>query len=695
MPSEFFNEELQTVDPARSFSYSINSGWGDNEWSVSGWTVTAGSDKALEHGASEAMHAMGFRWWTPQKTTRPASVPAGGVTLARQQFLMPYAAMFLNYGFGDSDLQAEFDRWRTLNNIADTRRPVGHTWGTIINWANAQNGYYTSNPDLLITAGALSFDVTTPASRAANLAKCCEYLRTTINEFDRASFDPNDGDTQSSELVFGFANDVAAELRATTHPNAMLGVYAYAGHRAPVAFPCPHVYVQVALGFNNLGIGYQALVQQWGAVANEVSLRGYGDIAAQDGWLPMNSGIVGSTFFSSAYPGYISSGANGINMETSGNWCKNIVSHYHAIRYWKTGASTHESVLAEMLPAIFGNDARVFDLFVYWGASRNTASAYTFNRSCQIIDAMPDSAHKTEFQRYMAIILRDWELTQRTVKDGVYMTRLEQNLRWSHSLRAAGTIHSYAYSRQLANSNTTTNGRPDLSFGSNPHWQRFPELPPLSAYTSARDAIARLSGRPSELEGEDLVLATVAPTGQAAASTTIATDFTTLGVATFAFIGPGTVTVTYSEAFRGPEVLEFGAGRHDFTILFNAVTTWSGGTLFLKAYPQVRLDPSVGGQRWAYIPRIVRGKVRVSSNSRLTLVDADGRKDIVRNFAPFSAGMNNPQTLVPGVARVDNINTRGTHVFGNLSPYVSPSPTVQLMPRALAVREALSFVEAA
>jgi hypothetical protein len=273
------------------------------------------------------------------------------------------------------------------------------------------------------------------------------------------------------------------------------------------------------------------------------------------------------------------------------------------------------------------------------------------------------------------------------------MTRLEQNLRWSHSLRAAGTIHSYAYSRQLANSNTTDNGRPDLSFGNNPHWQRFPELPPLSAYTSARDSIARLSGRPEELEGDDLVLATVAPTGQAAAITTSATDYTTLGVATFAFIGPGTVTVTYSEAFRGSEVLSFGAGRHEFTILHNAVTTWSGGTLFLRAYPQVRLDPSVGGQRWAYIPRIVRGKVRASSNSRLTLIDATSRKDIVRNFAPFADGTHNPQTLVPGVARVDNINTRGTHVFGNLSPYVSPSPTAQLMPRALAARESLSFVE--
>jgi hypothetical protein len=695
MPSILFNEELAAVDPARSFFYTTNPAWGENEWSVSGWAVTGGSDAALEHGASEALHALGYRFWTPQKTTRPASLPAGGVTLARQQFVLPYASMFLNYGFGDTQKQAEFDRWRVLNNVADARRPAGHTWGSIINWANAQNGYYTNNPGLLITAGSPSFDVTTPASRAANLAKCCEYLRVYINEFQRASFDPNDGDTQSSELVFGFANDVVAELRATTHPNAMLGVYAYAGHRAPVAFPCPHIYVQVALGFNNLGIGYQALVQQWGAVAAEVSLRGYGDIAAWDGWFPTNSGVTRRNFFFDEFPGYIASGATGINIETSAHWCKNIISHYHAIRFWKTGQGSHDAVLSEVLPAIYDNDAAVRALFEFWGDPRARPSAYVFAESCRLIDAMRDSAYKTEFQRYMTVILRDFELLKITARDGNYFTRLEQNLRWATALGNDGSMHAYAYSRQVSNSNTTTNGRPDLNFGNNPHWKRFPAHPSQSDYQREKDRISYAVGRPAAMMDEDLVVVAVAPTGAAAANLSSATDYTTLDVATFVFEGSGSVTVTYRDSFRPPLNLSFSGGLNEFTIYFSATTTWDGGTLYLKNYPSVTLEPSVSGQRWAYVPRIVRGRLLLSSSARLTVIDSVGRKDVKENFAPFSAGMANPQTIVPGVCRIDNINTRGVHQFGNLNPYISPSPTVQLMPRALAVREALSFVEAA
>jgi hypothetical protein len=694
MPSILFNEELSAVEPARSFTYTVNPAWGENEWSVSGWTVTGGSDAALEHGASEALHALGYRFWTPQKTTRPASLPAGGVTLARQQFVFTYCLMYLNYGFGNATLQTEYVRWATLNNVNDRRRPVGHTWGAIINWANAQNGYYTSNPGLLINNGT-SFELVEPVARAANLAKCVEWCRLNINEFQRCSFDPADGDTQSSEVVFGFANDVVAELRATTHPQAMLGLYAYAGHRAPVAFPCPYLYVQVALGFNNLGIGYQALVQQWGAVAAEVALRGYGDIAAQDGWLPAYSGITRANFFIGEYPGYIASGANGINMETSGNWLKNMVSHWHALRYWKTGQGTHASALAEMLPALFNNDPAVLALYNLWGDPTTLLTDDLIYQSCQIIDQM-QQPHRAEFRRYMTFVMRDRLLSSMgTTRDGVYMSRLEQNLRWVWAMEADGSVHSNAYSRQLANSNVTDNGRPDLNLGSSPHYRRFPAYSTDEDYIAHRDALARRVVRASVFSDTDLVEVTVAPTGQAAALLTPATDYTTLGIAVFVFIGPGTVTTDYLESFRATEVREFGPGMHTFSIAASATTSWVGGTLYLRAFPAVRLDPSLSGQRWAYVPRISRGRLRVSSESRLTLIDSVSRKDIAQNFAPFSSGMANPQTIVPGVARVDNINTRGTHVFGNLSPYVSPSPTVQLMPRALAAREGLSFVEAA
>jgi len=583
-------------------------------------------------------------------------------------------------------LQGPFDRWARLNNVSDQRRPTGHVWGTIINWANAQNGYYTSNPDLLLSSGPPSFDVSTPEKRAANLAKCVEYLLLNINEYDRAGFDPSDGDTQSSDVVFGFANDVVDALRVHV-PNAKLGLYAYAGHRAPASFPCPHLYVQVALGFNNLGIGYQALVEQWGDVAGEVALRGYGDIAAQDGWLPCNAGICQSQYFIGPYPGYMAAGANGINMETSANWCKNIVSHWHAVRYWKHADSTHAAVIAEMLPAIFENDPAVAELFNLWGDPASSLSDYLLAQSCAIVDSMAAAPHKLEFQRYMAFALRDRELLRFPDKGGPYMTALEQNLSWAHAIRNAGTIHTYAYSRQLANTNVTANGRGDLAFNANPYWQRFPVAATEQDYEALRDALAPRVERFPELQDETLVLVDVAPTGQAAALLTTASDYVTFGRVTFTYLGPGTVTVDYDEAFRETEVFSFGGGLHTFTIFFSAKTTWSGGTLFLNAFPNARMDPSTGGQRWAYIPKMAQGRVRLSSDSRLTLTDSVGRKDIKEARPPFTSGFADPQTLQPGVARVDNTNTRGTHAFGNINPYISPTPYKQLMPLALAKAE--------
>jgi hypothetical protein len=256
---------------------------------------------------------------------------------------------------------------------------------------------------------------------------------------------------------------------------------------------------------------------------------------------------------------------------------------------------------------------------------------------------------------------------------------------------ADGSVHSYAYGRQLANSNVSDNGRPDLNVNVGPHWRRYPAQSTVSDYTAHRDELAPLVERPAELLDTDLVQVAVAPTGFAASALTPATDFTTIGLAVFMFSGPGTVTTEYVEAFRPTEVRNLGDGLHEFSISASARTYWTGGVLYLKAYPVVRLDPTVGGtgNRWAYVPKIVRGKLRVSSGARLTIMDSVSRKDITQNLAPFGSGAANPQTVVPGVCRVDNTNTRGDHKFGNLAPFISPYPTIQLMPRALAVREGL------
>lgn len=690
-----FNTELHLVDAGRTFTYAVDAAWGENEWQVSGFAVTGGSTEACEHGASEALYQMGYRFWTPQKTTRPSTIPSGGVTLARQQFVMPYQNMYTNYSFGsDPTMDALFVRWQTLNCCRDSRRPVGHAWPAIINAIEAADGFFTTNPTYMtgtVGSASNSFNLNlTGADRTALINRIAAHLVSILNANNRAAFDPQDGSSWTSEQVWGFGNEVVARVRDTA-PNALLGIYAYAGHRAPVTFQCPHLYVQVALGFNDLGIGYPALVEAWGEVVPEVSLRGYGIIAAQNEWGPFEGGILARNSLRD-YPSFRDSGANGISMETTAHWTPGIIGHYRALRYWRDGVTTYEQVLADAVSKIYNNDSRVTELFMYWSEPGVGEFNTTLRRSCDIIAAMPDSEYKTEFQRYMSWLMRHRRLTANTtIHSPTYFVRLEQNLRWAKGMEQLGNLHYYAYARQLANNNTDANGRPDLSFDANAHWFRFPTLPTEADFQSLHAEYIRIADRPSELDDTTLVLATVTPDTSEPADLLGATSYLTRGAATFFFVGPGTVTTNYILDRFTDTTTEYGAGLHEFTIFADATTTFSTGMLFLKAFPIVRMDAaSGGGRRFLYIPRSVRGRVELTSGSRITIFDATGRFDVSRNVPPFLAGFHNPQRLRAGQLRIDNTNTSGFHQFGNVNPFISPSPYRMLMTQALAVKEGLS-----
>lgn len=698
--SSLFNDELQTVDAGKSFFYSVNGAWATNEWQVSGFDVTGGSDAACEHGASEALYQMGFRFWTPQKTTRPAMIPEAGVTLARQEFSLPYQNLYTNYSFGsDPTLDASFARWRVLNCCGDQRRPVGHAWPGLISSIEAEDGFFTTNPTFYtgtIGQANASFNLDLGASDLATLRdRVALHLSTRLNAEGRASFDPQDGSTWTSEQVWGFANDVVSKIRET-ESDAKLGLYAYAGHRAPVAFECPHLYCQIALGFNDLGIGYPALVAAWAAVVPEIALRGYGIIAAQNEWGPFERGILKRNSLED-YDSYILSGANGVNMETTASWCPGVIGHYRALRYWRDSETTYEQVLEDAVVRLYNNDSNVRDLFMYWSGLDASEFNSSLKRSNDIIADMPDSEHKTEFQRYMTWLMQHRRLTVNTTEHSpLYFVRLEKNLRWSSGMEQLGTVHHYAYARQLANSNTSNNGRPDLSFDASAHWDRYPELPTTQDWSAQRTEIERASDRPVELDDPVRVLATVTPDTTEAADLLSATDFLTLGTATFLFVGPGSVTVNYDREQFLDTTTEYGAGLHEFSIFAEATTSFSGGMLFLRAFPAVRMDPaSSGGRRFLFVPKMVRGRLLLQSDSRLTVFDAAGRKDIKENLPPFSSGFADPRVLRAGHLRIDNTNTRGIHGFANINPYISPSPYRMLMPRALAIREGLSFEELA
>lgn len=699
--SALFTAELQRVDPTRSFVLEIDPEYGENEWSVAGYTVTADSDASLEQGASEALYALGYRFYDPNTTVRPAGLPAVGVTLPRLQHLMPFIRVFENYGRGGMNVD-EHKIWQILNCIDDRRRPVGHAWGSIINAINDEDSFFTRNPTYTILhggTGPAAFNLElTGTERAALIARIVQYLAENLNDFDRLNFDPEDGDLYPTDPIVDFCNEVVTELRAI-NPNAMLGIYAYAAHREPPTNPCPYLYVQVALGFNDLGIGYQEMVRLWGEKAGEIALRGYGDIAAWNGYLLCNSGISRSGFVRSEYPGYIAGGANSLNMETSGNWVKNIVSHYHLIRFCKTGQGTYESVLAEIVDTVFDGDEKVAELFTFWGDKINAFNVFSLEKSMQIVNAMQPGAYQDRFRKYLCICYYHYDLTPEHTLNGafnadwsenqqaVYWRKLEANLRRAQALGETGHFHGYGYIRRLANANPLRNGRPDLRFNAKPHWQRFPALPTLADYDAAFAAVTALAARPAVLRYDsldDLVIVDTAPQGQAAVNDGDAVDFVTDGPASFVFSGPGTVTVTSAEPWRADEMFDFGVGLHEFTVDGLVSTSWSSGVMFLSGYPLVRLDPPThpipkgGGHRWMYNPKIIEGEARWHSDVRLTVHDSQGRIDVTDAEA---------KQVGAGVLRVDFINTRGTHYLTDCNPFFSSSAFKMLMPKALAKAE--------
>lgn len=688
-----FNTELQLVDPGQSFTYVVNPAWGENEFQVSGFAVTGGSEAACEHGASEALYQMGYRFWTPQKTTRPASIPSAGVTLSRREFVFPYQRIFFNYGFGSVPaLDNSYNAWADLNCVDDLRRPVGHAWPSMITAINAQDGFFTANPTYItgtIGSQASGFNLALgEVDRGILSDRIAEYLAANLNEFNRASFDPQDGSPWNSTQAFGFANEVAAKVRQVV-PDALLGMYAYSNHSAPVAFDCPHIYCQVALGFNDQGIGYPALVAAWGSRVAEVALRGYGMIAVQGEWGPFEPGILRRNSLSD-YTSYIASGANGINLETTASWVPGIIGHYFGIRYWRDGVTTYENVLDDALPKLFGNDSRVADLYLLWSSPTRGESPNTIALSNQIIASMPDTAYRLEFQQYMA-----WLMRLRLLSFGAathspeYFVRLERLLRWSKGMELTGQVQYYAVARALANANTSANGRPDLSFNANAHWFRFPTVPTSQDFTDAAAVYTKLNERQPEIEETTLVLANTTTDNPAPLS---ATDFYCWGQAKYAYIGPGTLTVNYDSPSRTDTVTEYPAGLHFIIVDTNARVSFSGGLLFLYNFTGVRLEPSsTGGNRFIYLPRGSRGRVRLT-NARTSLYNPDNTRFDISNWTPpFASNINNPQRLLPGMLRVDNTLTRGSATYDGFNRWFSPSRHRMLMPKALAEREGLTF----
>lgn len=693
-----FDAELAEVDGTKTFSVSIDGGWGENEFQVSGYSITAGSNNAAEHGAAEALYQLGYRFWSPYWITRPSSLPAGGVTLSRRQRTMPYCKMFLNYGFhpGDANGDTDFDRWNTLLASNDERRPVSHAWGS---WYDGDTAWFNANTDYWSLSGSrLVLDLADETAFEALAQRAALWLSTRLNSLNRAGWDPPDGDTLTSDLVFPWVARCVAILRSTyAISDAKLGVYSYGGHRdfAPVVGEdLTGVYVQIALGFSTAGYdSYATLVDGWGGVVDEIALRGYGDIAAQDGYRIPTAAGRGLNFLTD-YPSFIASGADGVQMETSANWIKNIISHHSFHRVWTEGgdpSTTYDAVLSDAVDTLFEGDSAVADMYQLWDAN-SLISSELLNQSFVIADAMQaDSWWKERFRQFMAVQCKISDLTSPAF-DGPWFTEAETTMRWAEGVyREDGAVHSYAMQRQILGAGNTTNqGRSDLLITSFPHYYSYPSLPTDAEINAIRDDRARRFGYPAITAAPDNLADWVEvtlpdPEGAADVANADGTQILLRYTATLFYSGPGSVTIgsTTTEYGAGITQIDFVGGASSTTV------TWSGGTLYALTNPLLWFDqPTDNKVWWMYKPTTVLGWDKIRAGIRLSVYDADGRKDINRIDPPYDSGFVSPQSIGTGTICVFT-QTRGSFTLAGAAPCISPDRTKMLMPRDLAEREGL------
>lgn len=682
-----FNTKLAEVDAARSFNFIADPTYGENEWSVDGWDVRHGSEEAGEQGAGEALYAMDFRFATPGKVYMPPTVPALGVTLTKQEFALPFGGMFYNYGLANSEpITTLFNEWRTLNCINDGRMPHGHHWQSAVSGIEAQDGFFSANPSYYtgtIGSTGASFNMAlTGADYNALVDRVAAYELGRLNAYNRASFDPQDGSPWSSDQVFGFARDVVAKMRETV-PGAQLGIYGYFNHGQPVSFQCPGIYVQWATAFNTTNLNNDEAIEQWGQVCDAVGIRGYGDIMAWEGFRAGTARWEARDYIKNSFERWIPMGVNHCLIETSGNGTKNIIGHYNGIRCFRSGVGDYEAVLNDFLPKFYGNDSNVADLFNLWSNKGFYTNLTLYRRSCEIVDAMPDTDYRAEFRRYLALCMLNQRL--RSLDNAINLRRLEQQGRWVQGMRDTGEIQSYAFLRRfIDDSDVDPQGRPDLAWDQSPHYSRFRAAPTEAEYATERDANNEfLADRPAYMDEEfnedNLVLV---DTGSSAGRATWMEIQKAGAIPRWWFVGPGTVTVTQGRD-SGALISQttYGPGLHTFTTAALRVVECDTGYLFCEWRWQYSPE-ATGGNTYVWVPHAYAGRTIAWSTGNLRLGG-----QVIQGRQQFAEGpTRDPRNLLPGLRSNDNA-TRNDQFNINLNPFVAFDSSKMLMPRALAELE--------
>lgn len=542
-----------------------------------------------------------------------------------------------------------------------------------------------------------------------------------FNEANTTAFDPSDSDPQDSDLVFPFTKAVADAVRAGTsaigpygalsgNPTAQIGIYAYAGHRMPPETSVsPGVYTQVALGFNRTGLSYRELIKQHAEKSDGIKLREYWDTPIWSRGAPMVNGRTRRTYFDS-YADYIAAADEagkeliGANCEFSANWLVNIVMARWGILYFREGSTyTYEQVLAEIVEDVFDGDPAVTELYMLWSDPYKRWHRFSCLDSMEIVNDMVDGWYKTYFKKLLVVLYEKIYLPQQTPlaqqdETDPFPAAFSSMMSHAWSLQQYDITHAWGWVRVEANGAVVTNYN-SLRYTNNPEWYTDPVEPNDTDYTNAYNTLVADNNRDSTtLDSSDLVLVNGITPKTAASGD--AERFYVLDTSTYVFVGPGTVTLTENDTTivgggeNGEDIVieggtrteTFGAGWHLVQTDTTATATWTGGRLFLVAFPYTALRPEETSptSKWLYIQSDVEDAVDIEPGSRTRIRDQNGNTDI---YQSYDANYDGPYTsLGPGQVMVEVVNTQGINAV-NVNMYVSPYSTIQLMPRALAEAE--------
>lgn len=331
--------------------------------------ILGNTPQAVEHGAWDLLHRIGFRQFFPGKTWEIVPhKPTLSIDLNVTES-PDYHARRIWAGFGNlKERDAVHDEWCRRNRATSgIALNTGHAYDGILKRHEAE---FTAHPEFLALVQGRRQK---PKFCIANEDLRRLVARDALEQFakdptlDSISCDPSDGGGwcecgecakigSVSDRALLLANDVAEAVQMQ-HPGRLIGMYAYNEHSPPPAIQAhPQVVISVATGFIRGGYTVEQLLSGWQTKAKTLGIREYYSVNTWDRDLPGAARGGNLEYLRTTLPHFHQRGARFISAEASDNFGPNGLGYYAASRMmWDVKeAQNLDALIADFLDKSFG-----------------------------------------------------------------------------------------------------------------------------------------------------------------------------------------------------------------------------------------------------------------------------------------------------------------------------------------------------